>query len=230
MPYLFAATAFIEKSHFERIVNISYMRGKKQTTNVATKYCLEDALSVLDNIKGTPRYWRTAKNEMIAKLENLGPFIFFFTLSAADKRWPENFTSHLLQGHDVEYVYEADEEKVYIDGQLLKDFLDVHTDQNLHLRENIVTATMNFNNRVKQFFKHIVLSKNNPMSVKYYTYKTEFQSRGAPHIHGTLWLDWNNLIEKNPFPHIKMNVVRQTFNSIKSQKALTNHEKKELIK
>ena len=33
------------------------------------------------------------------------------------------------------------------------------------------------------------MNKNNPMSVKFFTFKTEFQARGAQHIHGTLWLD-----------------------------------------
>ena len=32
------------------------------------------------------------------------------------------------------------------------------------------------------------MGQNNPMNVKYYTYKVEFQDRGAGHIHGTLWL------------------------------------------
>ena len=34
----------------------------------------------------------------------------------------------------------------------------------------------------------IVLGENNPMLVEYYTYKVEFQDRGAGHVHGTLWL------------------------------------------
>ena len=32
------------------------------------------------------------------------------------------------------------------------------------------------------------MGDNNPMMVEYYTYKVEFQDRGAGHIHGTLWL------------------------------------------
>ena len=31
------------------------------------------------------------------------------------------------------------------------------------------------------------------MNVQYYTYKVEFQERGAGHIHGTLWLNLNKL-------------------------------------
>ena len=41
------------------------------------------------------------------------------------------------------------------------------------------------------------MGKNNPMHVMYYTYKVEFEDRGAGHIHGTLWLgldDIENLV------------------------------------
>ena len=33
------------------------------------------------------------------------------------------------------------------------------------------------------------MSKSNPMKVKFFTYKVEFQARGAGHVHGTLWID-----------------------------------------
>ena len=39
------------------------------------------------------------------------------------------------------------------------------------------------------------MGKNNPMNVEYYTYKVEFQERGAGHIHGTLWLSLSKLEE-----------------------------------
>ena len=35
--------------------------------------------------------------------------------------------------------------------------------------------------------------KSSPFCVKYYTFKVEFQQRGAAHIHGTLWLDTRKL-------------------------------------
>jgi hypothetical protein len=45
---------------------------------------------------------------MLAKLDNLGPFHFFFTLSCADRRWEENFSSILRKRTDVEIVYTSD--------------------------------------------------------------------------------------------------------------------------
>ena len=52
------------------------------------------------------------------------------------------------------------------------------------IRKHVLTATRNFDNRVKEFMKHIVMSKENPMNTKLYNYRVEFQARGAGNIHG----------------------------------------------
>ena len=36
-------------------------------------YKLDDAYSVLDDVKCTPKYWKKAKMEMLAKIDNFGP-------------------------------------------------------------------------------------------------------------------------------------------------------------
>ena len=60
-------------------------------------------------IQGSFRYWVQKRYEIIAKIEQLGPFNLFFTLSCADKRWPENFTSILQQqGKAIKYIYNED--------------------------------------------------------------------------------------------------------------------------
>ena len=41
--------------------------------------------------------------------------------------------------------------------------------------------------------KEIVMNKSNPMAVKYYSTKVEFQGRGAAHNHGVLWVDVNKI-------------------------------------
>ena len=100
--YLFAAHAYLEMKRMESNINISYMRGKK---NAKGEYTLEDAYSVMENMPGTPRYWAKKKMEIIGKLYNLGPFPLFYTLSCAEARWNENFTT-FLQEHTIEYEYE----------------------------------------------------------------------------------------------------------------------------
>ena len=70
----------------------------------------------------------------------------------------------------------------------LKQYIDEELKSSLHelIRGNVLLATRYFNHRVKKFFSTIVMGRNNPMNVEYYTYKVEFQERGAGHIHGTL--------------------------------------------
>ena len=121
--YIFAAIAYLEKKQMERNRGISFIRGKSvKEKDGTTTYTLNDPYSVLDNIKNTPRYWQKTRYELIARLENLGPFTYFFTLSCADLRWPENFTA-LLQDQTIEYVYENGKDEVLVNGISLEDFL-----------------------------------------------------------------------------------------------------------
>ena len=77
-------------------MNISYTTGF-QTVGEGGKVVLHhhDAYSVFNNIKNSQKYWRTKKNEILAKIDNFGGFQWFFTLSQADKRWDEIFTAVL---------------------------------------------------------------------------------------------------------------------------------------
>ena len=94
--YVYAAAAFIEKKQLQRNINISYRRGKQVTNaNGVKSYKLDDSYSVFEKVTNTPKYWQTAKYEMLARLDNDGPFQFFFTLSCADTKWDENFSSIL---------------------------------------------------------------------------------------------------------------------------------------
>ena len=65
--------------------NISFMRGQKSFNKEGTlQYKLEDAFTTFDGVTNTPRYWQKVKYDMIAKLENIGPFNLFYTLSCGD--------------------------------------------------------------------------------------------------------------------------------------------------
>ena len=219
--YVFAAFAFVEKKQLDRNVNISFMRGNpRKGTSGKTLYSLEDPYSVLDNSPGTPRYWQKKKYELIAKLENLGPFHLFFTLSCADKRWNENFTS-LLQDHKLKHVVRNGIEYVYIDEMSLEEFLEKHESKHEFIRKNILSATLNFNHRVQEFIKNIIMKKDGYMPVEYYNYRVEFQIRGAGHIHGTLWIDWEKLQEKESTAKadekIDVVLVQKAFEKIKDE-------------
>ena len=61
------------------------------------------------SIKNTPRFWREKKGELIAMMDNFGPFHWFFTLSLADKRWKEILAAICMDFPGVErIVYSKD--------------------------------------------------------------------------------------------------------------------------
>ena len=139
---------------------------------------------------------------MLAKLDNLGPFQFFFTLSCADSRWDENFSSTLRKlGVCIEYVHKSKGlEKTFVkDSQGNKKELEMYlkedVDSTKHelLRTHVLNATRNYHQRVKAFITKILTDKNNPMCVEYWTTKVEFQGRGAAHNHGTIWVDMKKM-------------------------------------
>ena len=196
--YVFAAVAYIEKKQIEGRKGIAFKRGLSSTSDDGTtSYSLDDPYSVLDNVKNTPRYWQKTRYELMARLENLGAFTFFFTLSCADMRWPENFTA-LLQGHTFTYEEINYKEEVFVgEGEKkepLSEFLSRNASKHTFIQKNLLNATVTFHQRVKMFVKHIIMSTGNPMCIKYNSYKVEFALRGAGHIHGILWVDWDNFI------------------------------------
>ena len=107
-------------------------------------------------------------------VENVGSFHLFFTLSAADARYPENFTS-LLQDHNISYVYREGQEECLIDGLTIDEFIQQNSTKFEFIRDNILTATRNYNFRVKSFIKIVVMNIYSELRCKYYSYRVEFQ-------------------------------------------------------
>ena len=234
--YVFTALNYIEMDSLERSINISYQRGK------VVNGCLENtenSCSILDNIKGSCKYWQKRKHEVLAKLEQLGPFQFFFTLSCADKRWEENFVSILkLDGLKVKYEarpkkncgdgdYSYEHYNIYVKPKDKEEFIllaEYLKDKDLHemVRKNVLTITMNFDKRVKAFIKNIVMSSSNPMRNKFFHYRVEFQLRGAGHIHGVLWCDIEKLVEEN----LELKGLQEIMLKLRRSKLLDEKEKK----
>ena len=77
-------------------------------------------VDVYKRIPGTPAYWKLFRNEIFARMEQLGPFQFFFTLSPAEMHWPEDATS-ILHTIGKKLVYEdgweEDQNKIKIEDE-----------------------------------------------------------------------------------------------------------------
>ena len=251
--FVYAASTYIEKQQLERNINISYTRGTRRSTDEGnTIFNLEDSFAVLDKISNTPKYWQQAKNELIAKLENLGPFQFFFTLSCAEKRWLENMAVILKNSFEdkpISYKYREQTERhaedsdesqpeveLLIDGIPMDEYFE-HNNIQINIRDemrkNVPTLTRHFDHRVKMFMKNIVMGDNNPMNVQYFNYRIEFQARGAGHTHGVLWLDLEAVerdLEGNKIYHINnqgISVPKLIFPGVK--KAMTKIKNDEIL-
>ena len=80
--WFFAAAVFKEKKDLQRNIYIAYNRGQKVLNKAGnTIYSLEDPYSVFKSVANTPAYHKQGKMEMVARLDNLGPFHVFFTIS-----------------------------------------------------------------------------------------------------------------------------------------------------
>ena len=189
--YLYSAIAYIEEKRILQNMSLVGSRGKAVKGKTGKiSYELEDEYRVLEGIPNSPKYWQKLKYEIHAKIDNLGPFHLFFTLSCADQRWDPTFATILSEkGYSIMFI------KTDVDGlpktlvevrtaagdwKPLKEFLEDDIADSKHelIRGNVVMATRYFHHRVKSFISKIVMSKSNPMNVKYYTYKVEFQGRG----------------------------------------------------
>ena len=163
-----------------------------QNTDGLKTLKLDDPYCVLDDIKQTPRYWKKSKYEMFAKLDNLGPFQFFFTLSCADLRWDENFAA-ILRAQDHKLIYELEENEegfpvtaIYIVHEIdkkkhktpIRNYIEDYVDESLHecIRGNVLLATRYFNHRVKAFIHNIVLGGGSPMMVDKFSYTLSFKT------------------------------------------------------
>ena len=193
--YLYSGVAYLEEKRILQNMSLVGSRGKAVKGKTGKiSYELEDEYRVLEGIPNSPKYWQKLKYEIHAKIDNLGPFHLFFTLSCADKRWDATFATILSErGNSVLFKQtEVDGKPVTLveikttDGKWkpLHKFLEEDIGDSKHelIRGNVVMATRYFHHRVRSFLSKIVMAKGNPMNVRHYTYKVEFQERGKYHL------------------------------------------------
>lgn len=88
--FVFVAQQYLEKHSFENQISISLQRGVLTNALEGGKDIKShNAIDVFKVIPGTPSYWKGYQNEIFARMEQLGPFQFFFTLSSAEMKWPK---------------------------------------------------------------------------------------------------------------------------------------------
>ena len=187
--YIFVAQQIVERLTVESNINVCMQKGKLVTGEDGVNIMhVNDGYHVFKTIPGTPAYWKKFRNETFAKMEQIGPFHLFFTLSCAETKWPEIMASILRKkGHTISFAcnpWDGKEESILVDGTSLSKFREEYIkDMASFYRDHFVLITRMFNDRVKGFIKNVF----NKHPIEYYTYRVEFQVRGMPHIHGVAW-------------------------------------------
>ena len=93
--YTFMASYYCEVDSLEQQINVSGQKGTIVDDGGQATVNLVDPFDVFKNIKGSPKYWQVARNELVAKIKQLGPFHVFYTFSCGEMRWPEVLISLL---------------------------------------------------------------------------------------------------------------------------------------
>ena len=145
---------------------------------------LPDMYDVFKKVKGTPKYWQTARNELVAKVKQLGPFHIFYTFSCGEMRWPEVYLT-LLREKKYEISkpenYDGNLENMLVQGKPLWEYVNEDMSCSKHelFRESTFLITIMFDERVKSFIKNILMANaDDQVKFRYYSYRVEFQARG----------------------------------------------------
>ena len=180
--YLFVAQQHLERTLLENNISVSAQKGKIGITSNGKQIIqCNNAFDVFGKIPGTPQYWKNYRNELFARMEQLGPFTFFFTLSAAETKWQEVTTAILHHDQLIDKIvyktgWEADNDKIIIhlngweeDNERIVSLKNYHDrKQHKFYKDHYLLITRLFDNRVKAFINHILMSNKD---VEHYSYR-----------------------------------------------------------
>ena len=150
------------------------VQARDQT--VLSQYVRKDkAYSFMKNIRGSPPYYQRTFYDLLAMIRQLGTPTWFFTLSAADLKWPD-----MIQTIARQYgVYYTDDEVAALSFD----------EKSNWLKHNPVTAARHFHYRLNVFFQDFWKSTAKPLGeIVDYAIRIEFQARVSPHAHCVIWV------------------------------------------
>ena len=155
------------------------MRKQKSKSNLNAQSILEPGFinelinndqgySILRSIRGSPPYWQIKQKELICMIRQLGLPTLFFTLSAAETKWPELLVLLTRVVHKKIITLEGASNLSFEEKSLL-------------IRKEPVICAKYFQHRLNSLLKGVIFKKNGPFeehNVEDYYYRVEFQHRG----------------------------------------------------
>ena len=83
--FLFMCQKYIERGKLEGQIDISVQKGVMcEGADGSKSMKLSDAFNVFKSISGTPNFWQQQRYNLVAMINVLGPFQWFFTFSCAE--------------------------------------------------------------------------------------------------------------------------------------------------
>lgn len=186
----------LEYSKVASAINMQ-LRKKKSTDLVTVTEILnkdfidqlvnaDDAYKFLSGIRNSPAHWEKEKKNNMAMVRQFNSATIFLTLSAAETKWVEllSILSEVVDGKKITHQ-EAETLEFKEKSRLI--------------RQDPVTCARYFDHRFKQMLK--LMTRENGIFdehpvIRYY-YRIEFQHRGSPHAHCTLWLKNAPIFDKD---------------------------------
>ena len=186
LDYLFVAQYVVEcKQVFDSAFNYIW-RQKPHDGNITAnqardpkslgEYVHQDkAYRFMKNIRGSPPYYQRTFYELLAMIRQLGTPTWFFTVSAADLKWPD-----MIQVIAKQYnTYYTDDEVAELTFEERCNWI----------RRNPVAAARHFQYRLNTLFTDFLKSEAHPLGeITDYAIRIEFQQRGSPHAHCVIWV------------------------------------------
>ncbi|CAD6209869.1 GSCOCG00010855001-RA-CDS, partial [Cotesia congregata] len=137
----------------------------------------DNGFKFLSHDRGSPSFWKEKKKNVFALFRQLGPPSIFFTLSAAETKWPELIVM-LKKVIDKEEISLIEAEK-----------MDYKEKARL-ISNDPVTIARYFDYRIRELFK--VMKEKNSIFREHvimdFYYRIEFQQRGSLHIHSVYYI------------------------------------------
>ena len=185
LDYLFVAQYIVEAKQIRDDGNNFAMRQKPsrlftaaqaKNQEILSQFMRNDkAYSFMKSIRGSPPYYQRTFYDLLAMIRQLGTPTWFFTLSAADLKWPD-----MIQTIARQYGV------IYTDDEVAGLSFD---DKSNWLKRNPVTAARHFQYRLNALFQGFLKSNAKPLDeIADYAIRIEFQARGSPHAHCVIWV------------------------------------------
>ena len=131
----------------------------------------------LATLRGSPPYFKKAKQDLFAMIRQLGPATFFISLSAAETKW-----IHLLRilGKTVDGVDYSDE-----------DLQTMGWDHQCRLiQSDPITCARHFDYQLHTFIAKFLKSPHAPIgTILDMFHRVEMQHRGSCHVHMVVWIE-----------------------------------------